>query len=184
MNHPLTIEGPRILLRDYRSDASDLNSVLAFVTDPEVATHSSWGPLKQQEAADWLQTVIAAQTSQPRIAFQLALIIKSTDDLIGNVSLHVRNAATKEAELGYTLRRDVWQKGYATEAARVIVDYGFRELGLRRIFATTSPLNISSQNVLKKVGFVKEAFLEKNVLQRGQWRDSFLYGLERRERMP
>lgn len=184
MNFPLAIEGPRILLRDYRSDASDLDVALAFVSDPEVATHSSWGPLNRQEATDWLQSVIAAQKCQPRIAFQLALIIKSTDDLIGNVSLHIRNLAMKEAELGYTLRRDVWHQGYATEAAQALVDFGFRELGLRRIFATTSPLNLGSQKVLEKVGFVKETFLEKNVLQRGQWRDSFLYGLVRREKAP
>lgn len=180
MNRPVVIETQRLWLRDYRNDASDLPLVLAFVSDPEVATHSTWGPLDEAEAREWLHNVITSQKAVPRIAFPLALVLKSTDEVIGNFGLHMRNLITKEGELGYTLRRDLWNQGLATEASQALVDFGFQQLGLHRIFATTSPLNIGSQKVLEKIGFEKKAFLEKNVMQRGQWRDSFLYDLMRR----
>lgn len=179
MNQPIVFVTSRLRLRDYRSDASDLAAVLAFVSDPEVATHSAWGPLDEVEALQWLQTVINAQKSVPRIAFPLALVLKSTDEVIGNFGLHIRNVEKKEGELGYTLRRDLWNQGFATEASQALVDFGFQQLGLQRIFATTSPLNIGSQKVLEKIGFEKKTFLEKDVLQRGQWRDSLLYDLMR-----
>lgn len=180
MNQPLVIETQRLRLRDYRSDASDLPAVLTFVSDPEVATHSAWGPLDEDEARQWLHNVIKSQKAVPRIAFPFALVLKSTDEVIGNFGLHIRNLETKEGELGYTLRRELWNQGFATEASQALVDFGFQQLGLQRIFATTSPLNIGSQRVLEKIGFEKKAFLEKNVMQRGQWRDSFLYDLMRR----
>lgn len=173
----IKIEDNRILLREYKSDASDLESALKFIGDPEVAAHSSWGPLNREESVDWLNGAIAAQDIHPRLSYGLALVVKSTDELIGNMSLNIRNSANKEAELGYTIRRDHWHQGFATEAARALLGFGFTVLGLHRIFATTSPNNIASQKVLEKLHFTREGYLRKHVLQRGHWRDSCLYAL-------
>ncbi len=80
-------------------------------------------------------------------------------------------------EIGYILRRDAWGKGYASEAVTRIIDYGFRELGLRRIFADVDPDNAASIVLLEKLGFVREGLL------RAEWethigvRDSYIYGL-------
>jgi RimJ/RimL family protein N-acetyltransferase len=171
----IKIEAQRILLREYKSDASDLESTLKFVGDPEVAKNSSWGPLNRDEAVDWLKGAIAAKDILPRLSFGLALVVKSTDELIGHISLNIRNLVNKEAELGYTIRRDHWHQGFATEAARAVLGFSFTELGLHRIIANTSPHNIASQKVLEKLGFTREGYLRKNVLQRSQWRDSCLY---------
>lgn len=53
----IKIETDRLLLREYKSEASELESALQFVSDPEVAIHSSWGPLSREEATDWLKDV-------------------------------------------------------------------------------------------------------------------------------
>jgi RimJ/RimL family protein N-acetyltransferase len=167
----------RTLLRDYATDGSDLESVLRFTGDPVVATHSSWGPLGRAETIDFLNNALAAIDMRPRTNFGLALVLRSTDELIGHVSLNIRDVRTREAEIGYTLRQDRWNKGYASEAVRAIIRFGFMELALHRIIATTSPQNLPSQRVLEKTGFKREGQLRKNVLQRGVWRDSLLYAI-------
>lgn len=57
-----------------------------------------------------------------------------------------------EVELGYRLRSAVWGRGYATEGARAVIDKGFREFGVRRVFATTMAVNAPSRRVLEKCG--------------------------------
>lgn len=57
-----------------------------------------------------------------------------------------------EVELGYRLRSQVWGRGYATEGAHAVIDKGFREFGVRRVFATTMAVNIPSRRVLEKCG--------------------------------
>ncbi|HYX38414.1 MAG TPA: GNAT family N-acetyltransferase, partial [Oligoflexus sp.] len=170
-----SIESTRLLLRDYRDDLSELESILKFVSDPEVARHSSWGPLSRAEALAFLKEVVSAVHAQPRMNYSLALLIRSTDELIGNMSLNIRNLKHREAELGYTVAMAHWNKGYASEAARALIAFGFKQLGLHRIIATTSPGNIASQKVLERIGFTREGYLKQNVLQRGSWRDSLLY---------
>ena len=57
-------------------------------------------------------------------------------------------------EVGYRLAPKAWGRGYATEGARAVVGYGFRELGLARIIGLTHPDNVASQRVLTKAGLV------------------------------
>lgn len=59
---------------------------------------------------------------------------------------------TTDVEVGYRLLFDAWGKGFATEGARALVDYGFGQLGLRRIIGVTHPGNKASQHVLQKSG--------------------------------
>jgi [ribosomal protein S5]-alanine N-acetyltransferase len=68
-----------------------------------------------------------------------------------------------ETEVLWALHPDAWGRGYATETARAALDYGFRDLGLERIFAITWPDNRSSQAVMKRLGMT----YRKNVTYRG-----------------
>jgi [ribosomal protein S5]-alanine N-acetyltransferase len=80
-----------------------------------------------------------------------------------------------EDELGYIFHRDVWSQGYATEAAGLLLLFGFNRLRLRRIAATCHPDNIASARVLEKIGMQREARLRSHLFVRGAWRDSLLY---------
>ncbi len=79
------------------------------------------------------------------------------------------------------MRRSVWGLGYATEATRLIVAFGFRELGLHRIEATCAPENLGSVRVLEKIGMRREGQLKQHLLAHGAWRDSLVYGVLRGE---
>ena len=74
-----------------------------------------------------------------------------------------------------------WGKGYATEAAREMLGYGFESLGLHRIFATCFPHNPASGRILKKIGMQYEGCQRQHLLKWGQFVDSELYGILRRE---
>jgi RimJ/RimL family protein N-acetyltransferase len=77
--------------------------------------------------------------------------LKTTGEFIGWFSLKPL-PGTSEIEVGYRLLKKHWGFGYATEGAKMLIDYGFKTLGLKKIIAITHPLNKGSQNVLKKSG--------------------------------
>jgi [ribosomal protein S5]-alanine N-acetyltransferase len=94
------------------------------------------------------------------------------DTLIGTINLfHVMRDSLQSAFIGYFLDKNHNGKGYTTEAAKLIVDYGFNELNLHRIEAGVMPHNIGSIRVLEKAGFHKEGIAVKNVKINGKWED-------------
>ncbi|MEO2077079.1 MAG: GNAT family protein [Bacillus sp. (in: firmicutes)] len=94
------------------------------------------------------------------------------DTLIGTINLfHVMRGSLQSAFIGYFLDKNHNGKGYTTEAAKLIVDYGFNELDLHRIEAGVMPHNIGSIRVLEKAGFHKEGIAVKNVKINGKWED-------------
>lgn len=102
----MNLKTERLLLRDYREDLSDLESVLSFTTDSLVATHSSWGPLTEEETKEWLGKTLSYVREVPRTHYELAIEDRETGEVIGNASLLQRSAEVSEASIGYTLRRD------------------------------------------------------------------------------
>ncbi len=80
------------------------------------------------------------------------------------------------------LSKAAWGKGYASEAADLVIKFGFEELGLHKISATCEPLNFASAKVLQKAGLRIEGYLHKHFFIKGQWRDSLLFGCVREER--
>jgi len=83
--------------------------------------------------------------------------------------------------IGYKLLPKERNKGYCTEAVKIIVDYLFLSRNLVRIQAETNPKNIASQKVLEKAGFKKEGLIRKSVYIRGKWQDGVLYSILREE---
>ncbi|MFF7410820.1 GNAT family N-acetyltransferase [Streptomyces lydicus] len=89
--------------------------------------------------------------------------VAATGEFIGWFALRpTRPGQPEEAELGYRLRRAAWGRGYATEGARAVLAYGFAELGVRRVTATTMTVNRGSRRVMEKAGlrYVRTFFEE------------------------
>jgi [ribosomal protein S5]-alanine N-acetyltransferase len=94
--------------------------------------------------------------------------------LIGSIELRVVSFEHRRGEIGYVLARESWDLGYATEATRRLLAFGFKELGLHKISATCDPENRASVAVLRKNGMHQEGVLRDHVYARGQCRDSLL----------
>ena len=82
-----------------------------------------------------------------------------------------------EADIGYELAPDQWGRGYATEAARAIVAFGFTELRLHRISAWCIAENTASAHVLEKIGMWLEGRLRENEYFKDRWWDTLLYAM-------
>ncbi len=102
------------------------------------------------------------------------------DELLGTVSLR-RFVRDRRAELGYWLVAGAWNQGFATEACQAMIDYGFGDLGLARIYAQVLSGNRGSLRVLDKLGMVNEGVKRQHVRKGTRVHDVVLYGLLRDE---
>lgn len=109
-----------------------------------------------------------------------AIRLAAAEPLIGIAGL-VRDRDTSVAELSYWIGVPYWGNGYATEAARAVLAYGFDVLGLSRIYATSLGRNDGSRRVLDKIGMKHEGCLRQHVLHWGRYEDLNYYGLLRSE---
>ena len=78
---------------------------------------------------------VAQQGQDPRLKFQLALMLPAAGQLIGNAGIRIKTAGGHEADIGYELDPQHWGRGYASEAARALLQFGFEQLRLHRISA-------------------------------------------------
>jgi len=104
--------------------------------------------------------------------YTFGIFLKETDALIGTISLsEILRGPLQSCFIGYALDKQHNGKGYTSEAVRLLVDFGFKELKLHRIEAGVMPHNLGSIRVLEKAGFHKEGIARKNVEIDGKWED-------------
>ncbi|MFG1928181.1 GNAT family N-acetyltransferase [Cryptosporangium sp. NPDC048952] len=161
--------GARLRLRPFR--ATDEAAVHRYAADPEVTRYTDWGPNSPAETAAFLREAL----DPPPSVHQFAVELRASGEMIGGASIRV---VDEHGEFGYAFARAHWGQGYATEAARLLVDYGFGPLGLERIAATCAPENLASARVLSKAGLRQIDYLTDHLPVRGGWRDSLLFEIK------
>ena len=169
----------RLTLREFLE--SDGERVYAIESDPESVVYQSFGPRTHEEGWDYARRHSRDQHRADRDTWDLVVTLRGTEEMIGRCGLGLTRDEPGEALLWFQLDRAVWGRGYATEAARALVDAGFSELGMHRIWADCDPRNAGSIGVLEKVGFRREGHLVENAWIKGEWVDSLIYALLRRE---
>lgn len=107
--------------------------------------------------------------------FDLGIELKRENKIIGFVGLIHKNH--KQGEVGWALSINYRGKGYATEAARALISYAFEKLGLHRIFADTSNMNIPSVKVMERLGMRCEGQYRESEFQDGRWVDVLVYAI-------
>jgi RimJ/RimL family protein N-acetyltransferase len=175
----MQLETERLLLREFVEE--DWKAVLAYQSDPLYLRYYHWSDRTPGSVRAFVNMFLEFQTEVPRTKYQLAVILKENDQLIGNCGIRINNAELREANIGYELSSQFWRKGMATEAAQAILRFGFEELGMHRIYATTLSENVGSAKVLAKLGMRLEAQeLEKEFIK-GRWYDSLTFAMLDRE---
>ena len=169
----VTLTSERLVLREFVRD--DFDEVHRYASDPEVVKFMPWGPNTRAETRRFIERNIQAQVVKPRTSYELAITID--DELIGGCGLTIHSFSNKNAEIGYCLRRDMWGMGIATEAAGLLIRFGFGELGMHRIRALCDTGNHGSYRVMEKNGMQREEVLRDEKLIRGEWRDSYVYSI-------
>lgn len=169
----------RLRLREFV--ASDWPAVLAYQSDPRYLRLYAWSQRSAEDVRAFVQMFIDQQHEQPRRKYQLAIELRGEGRLIGNCGIRKPAADAQQAEIGYELAPDEWGHGYASEAARAILRFGFEHLQLHRIVAHCLVENIGSARVLEKIGLRQEGRLRESELIKGRWHDTLIYGILARE---
>jgi RimJ/RimL family protein N-acetyltransferase len=169
------IQTERLILRDLTP--GDWPDILAYQNDPLYLRYYAWTSRSESEVRAFVQMLIDCQAEQPRRKFQVAITLPQTGQLIGNCGVRRKPENDWEADIGYELNPMFWHNGYATEAARAMVRYGFQELKVHRISAWCVADNVGSARVLEKTGLKLEGQLRENEFYKDRWWDTLLYGL-------
>lgn len=127
-------------------------------------------PYEENDARSWVK--MSKEAFENNTGYTFAIRNKE-DQIIGAIGLHDRE--DDKAELGYWIGIPYWNKGYVTEVAKAIIDFGFDELKLNKIFATHFPHNPASGRIMEKVGMEQEAVLIKEVKKDGEYFDLVRY---------
>ena len=167
--------GDRLMLREVV--AEDHQAVHAYASDPAVTKFTDWGPNRIGETQAFRASAAAQRRRKGRAEFTLAMVQIASGTLVGSGAISVTSAHHRRGELGYVVNRDYWSQGYATEAAGLLVQFGFQHLRLRRIEATCDPGNHASARVLQKAGLSYEGLMRSHMLVGGVGRDSLLYAV-------
>jgi len=143
------LETPRLTIQTWTTD--DLRPAFELFSDAGIMRYIGNGKPFTLDATG--KFLIWVQKYQAENGFcRWKVIERSSGEIIGSCGL-ARPEGLAEVELGYIMRRASWGKGFATEAAKACMHYGFNNLGFREIIALTDPENTASRRVLEKIGF-------------------------------
>ncbi len=173
VQHEVRLTGDKVWLREFRID--DLDDVGAILGDDQVTRWLSFDSRSREKQAEVLTGAIERAKHTPRTEYYLAVTTHSAARLIGFVRLGL--GGVQAAKLGFAVAAAHWRRGYALDAARTLIDFGFTTLGLHRISAAIGPDNAASIAIVTRLGFTEEGRLRDHVFTNGAWRDSILYSL-------
>lgn len=172
-NFPL-IETDRLILREVSKD--DADDLLIYLSDKEVMKYMGLEPFNSVEDAldeiAWYKSIFEKGTGM-----RWGISLKGQDKVIGSCGFLNRATQHYRAEIGYELSKEHWGKGIASEAIESVISYGFKELNLHRIEALIEPLNLPSQKVLERKGFIREGLLRGYEFTCGKFDDVYMYSL-------
>jgi RimJ/RimL family protein N-acetyltransferase len=166
--------GERVRLRGVLDD--DLPTLAKWEMDPgRMATLSNW-VVPPSEAAAKEQLARWGANGKDDVGFAIETL-NDPAALVGNIALWGARPKDRCATVAIALGREHIGRGYGTDAMRIIVDYGFREMGLHRIQLSVAPFNPGAIRVYKKVGFVEEGRHREYVMHGGHWYDEILMSI-------
>lgn len=171
----MRITTDHLTLREYTPD--DIRPVLKYQRDPRYLQYYVWTNRDEEDVRAFLKPFIDWQDHKPRRKFQLAITLTETGELIGSCGVRRKPLNDWEAGIGYELSPEHWGHGYATQAARAMVAYGFQELNVHRISSWCIAENTASALVLERAGLKLEGRLREVDRFKGRWWDFLLYGL-------
>jgi RimJ/RimL family protein N-acetyltransferase len=168
------LSGPRVELRPLED--GDAPALFALFGDPEVMRYWSSPPLRDIQAAQELLRDIRQKFTARRL-LQWGVAARETGEVIGTFGLNNVSLPHRRAEVGFSLLRDQWGRGLATEALRLLLRYSFETLGLHRVEADVDPKNERSLRALARQGFRREGYLRERWHHLGEVHDGIFLGL-------
>lgn len=171
-----TLETKRLILRKFY--LSDIDDFYEYCKNPNVGPNAGWKPHEsKEESFEILNNIIKQQEVW-------AIVKKDENKVIGSIGLHrdYKREFKNVKMIGYVIGENYWGNGYATEAAKRVIKYGFETLGLDLISVYHYPNNMRSKRVIEKCGFKYEGTLRKSsILYDGSIIDNLCYSITKSE---
>jgi RimJ/RimL family protein N-acetyltransferase len=153
------LETPRLILREFRDD--DADALARVLSDAETMRYYP-AAFDRAGVEEWIARNRRRYTEFGHGLW--AMILKSSEGVIGDCGITAQDVdGAREVEIGYHVRRDLWGRGLASEAARACRDWGFAHLEVERIISLIRPENLPSRRVAEKNGMT----VWKEVVWRG-----------------
>ena len=172
------IETERLILDKWTTSEEDIKGLYEYAKNPDVGPNAGWKPHDSEaESREIIEEMFI-----PHDVW--AIREKASGKVIGSIGLEPdkRRENVNSREMGYSLAKESWGKGYMTEAARAVIDYAFEELDLVVLAICTGPENKRSQRVIEKCGFKFEGIQRKGYhIYDGTDRDNLVYSMLREE---
>ena len=178
-NDIIKLETERLILRQFKlSDAEAMHQNITSI--PEVVRFMCYDvcdnlDATQKHVNQWFEYFDKLIPGSSWCVF--AIILKSSNELIGTIDFHENNREARAAEIGYQIGRTWWGKGYTTEALRIVIDYCFSRIGLNRLWADYDSRNVASGKVLLKAGMLYEGTARQCYVRKGHIVDKVSYAI-------
>ena len=170
-----TVHTERLVLR--RFEFSDLDSMMRnWVSDDKVQWMYGEPSYKtKEEVISLLDEYIGR--NQSGYYFRWAVIEKETEECIGQIAYFLVDSDNRFAEIEYCIGKAFQQKGYATEATKAVINYGFERIGLNKVQICVRPSNVASGKVIEKCGFKKDGVLRHYFFRDGAYEDRMYFSI-------
>ncbi len=170
------LRGDRVRLRDFI--AEDIDDVFTYASDPLVTRYAGWEPHRTPfESMAYIRRCLSDDWGP--ITFAIEHVAESR--VIGVVDIRIVSRLWGVGEIGYTLARAYWGRGFNVEAGQLLLAYGFNDMGLRRIQAVCDVDNRRSYRTMEKLGMVRERLVPRVRTANGRAVDRYVYSILRRE---
>ena len=172
------LETPRLRLRKLTMrDAAD---IYEYSRDAEVARHVLWDAHRSiLDSRGYIRYMQRKYRLEEPASW--AIVLKATNRVIGTIGFMWIQEENASAEVGYSLSRPHWNRGYMTEALERVLRYGFEKMDMNRIEAQHEVDNPASGAVMRKCGMQKEGTLRQRLINKGRFVDVDLYAILRRD---
>ena len=172
------LETERLILDKWTTSEEDIKGLYEYAKNPDVGPNAGWKPhASEDESREIIEELFI-----PHDVW--AIREKETGKVIGSIGLEPdrRREDVNSREMGYSLAKESWGKGYMTEAAKAVIDYAFQDLDLVVLAICTGPENKRSQRVIEKCGVTFEGIQRKGYhIYDGTDRDNLVYSMLREE---
>ena len=176
---PNPLSSQRLLLRQLQG--GDAAALCRYRSLPEVARYQEWESFGPDDAARLIESQSHSEPGIPGTWFQLAIVEKATESMVGDCGLHCRQDDPRQMKVGITLAPSHQGRGYATEALGCLLHFVFATLGKHRVSAVTDAENPAAASLFRRLGFRQEAHHIEHRWYKGYWDSEFVFALLRRE---
>lgn len=177
----MEIETERLILRRFRYTDDD-DMLKYWISDPKIQSLYSEPVYRtKQEVKELLDKYI--HSYEKNDFYRWAITLKKTDECIGQIAYFLVDNNNHFAEIEYCIGSLFQRKGFATEATKAVIQYGFDKINLHKVQICHKSINLPSRKVIEKCGFTYEGTLRDFFYQDGKYIDRLYYSILRDEFM-